>query len=110
VYQRVEPLLAVDSILKVRGFVRERDETVEMSANDIWLLDLTDASKAPMTIDMRRGRCTRGTLEELRGVLRNHPGSSEVRLRLIDGKVTTTFRLADELKVTQGQPLMADLK
>ena len=110
VYQRVEPLLAVDSVLKVRGFVRERDETVEMSANDIWLLDLTDASKAPMTIDMRRGRCTRGTLEELRGVLRNHPGSSEVRLRLIDGKVTTTFRLADELKVTQGQPLMADLK
>ncbi|PBF84418.1 hypothetical protein BGU99_18945, partial [Clostridioides difficile] len=83
---------------------------VEMSANDIWLLDLTDASKAPMTIDMRRGRCTRGPLEELRGVLRNHPGSSAVRLRLIDGKVTTTFRLADELKVTQGQPLMADLK
>lgn len=110
VYQRVEPLLAVDSILKVRGFVRERDETVEMSANDVWLLDLTDAGNAPMTIDLRRGRCNRGTIEGLRGVLRNHPGSSEVRLRLLDGKVTTTFRLADELKVTTGQPLMADLK
>ena len=81
-----------------------------MSANDVWLLDLTDAGNAPMTIDLRRGRCNRGTIEGLRGVLRNHPGSSEVRLRLLDGKVTTTFRLADELKVTTGQPLMADLK
>jgi hypothetical protein len=43
--------------------VNEPQPHVEMSANDIWLLDLTDASKAPMTIDMRRGRCTRGTLE-----------------------------------------------
>jgi len=110
VYQRVEPLLALDTILKIRGRVRERDESAEMSASDIWVLDLAEAGHAPITIAVRSGRCTPAVVGDLRGVLRSHPGASEVRLRLIDGQRSTTFRLADELKVTTDQPLMADLK
>ncbi|AXE38761.1 DNA polymerase III subunit alpha [Acidipropionibacterium virtanenii] len=110
VYQRVEPLLGLDTILKIRGRVRERDESAEMSASDIWVLDLAEAGHAPITIALRSGRCTPAVVSDLRGVLRSHPGASEVRLRLLDGQLSTTFRLADELKVTTDQPLMADLK
>lgn len=110
VYQRVEPLLGLDTILKVRGRVRERDDTAEVSASDVWMLDLAEAGHAPLTIALRGGRCTPGVVADLRGVLRSHPGASEVRLRLQEGRQTTTFRLADELKVTTDQPLMADLK
>lgn len=43
-------------------------------------------------------------------MLRNHPGPSEVHLRLLGDESVTAFKLADELKVANGQPLMADLK
>lgn len=110
VYQRIEPLLGLDTILKIRGRVRERDESAEMSASDVWLLDLSESGRAPLTIAVRQGRCTRGVVEGLRGVLRRHPGASEVHLRLVTETSTTTFRLGDDLKVSTGQPLMADLK
>lgn len=110
VYQRVEPLLAVDGILKIRGRVRERDETAEMSASDVWVLDIGEGGQVPLTLQLRASRCTRSVVENLRGVLRNHPGASEVHLRLLEGEEMTTFRLGDDLKVTTDQPLMADLK
>lgn len=110
VYQRIEPLLATDAILKIRGRLRERDETVEMSASDVWLLDIRDNDSLPVTVQMHQTRCTRPVVEQLRAVLRNHPGPSEVHLRLLGDESVTAFKLADELKVANGQPLMADLK
>ena len=111
VYQRVEPLLGVDTILKIRGRVRERDDTAEMAASDVWILDLTESGNAPVTISLRSGRCTPKVVADLRSVLRRHPGACEVHLQLQEpSRQTTVFRLADALKVTSDQPLMADLK
>jgi DNA polymerase-3 subunit alpha len=110
VYQRVEPLLALDTILKVRGRVRERDDAAEMSASEVTVLDLTESGNAPVTIALRSGRCTPSVIQGLRTVLRSHPGASEVHLQLKEEQQTTVFRLADDLKVTAEQPLMADLK
>ena len=46
----------------------------------------------------------------VRSASRPHPGGTEVRLRLLSAERTTTFQLADDLRVQPSQPLIADLK
>ena len=55
-------------------------------------------------------RCTPPVVEQLREVLRTHPGTSEVRLNLMTRGSTKVLKLDDRLRVTQSPALIADLK
>ena len=49
-------------------------------------------------------------VEQLKDVLRTHPGTTEVRLKLMARDGTTVLRLDDRLRVTPSPALYADLK
>jgi len=55
-------------------------------------------------------RCTPPLVEQLRDVLKTHPGMTEVQLRLQARSKTTVMRLDDRLRVSPTPALMADLK
>ena len=55
-------------------------------------------------------RCVPPVVEQLREVLRTHPGPTEVHLRLRGNQKTTVVRLDDKLRVTASPALHADLK
>ena len=55
-------------------------------------------------------RCTPPVVEQLKDVLRTHPGTTEVRLKLMARAGTTVLRLDDRLRVTPSPALYADLK
>ena len=48
--------------------------------------------------------------EQLKGVLADHPGVTEVHLRLSSPATTTVLRLDDGLRVTPSPALFGDLK
>ena len=55
-------------------------------------------------------RVTQPVVDQLKEVLRTHPGVSEVHLRLLGREQTTVMRVDDRLRVAAGAALFADLK
>lgn len=111
VYQLVAGSLASDTVVRVKGRVRSRDEGVEVQGNEVHFPDITADDSGPLVISLPAVRCTPAVVEQLRGVLRAHPGGTEVRVRLISqANGAKVWRLDDTLRVAPSRPLMADLK
>ena len=109
-YQLSSHLLMNDAIVLIKGRLRRRDDRIELSASEVTVPDLTEGPSGPVVISMPVNRCTPPLVEQLRDVLKTHPGMTEVQLRLLASQRTTLMKLDDRLRVTPTPALMADLK
>ena len=110
-YQLYAAAIADDAIVIVKGRVDRRDDVPKLIAMDMTVPDLTAAEgSAPFVVSLPVGRCVPPVVEQLREVLRTHPGPTEVHLKLRGGQRTTIVRLDDKLRVTASPALHADLK
>lgn len=109
-YQLTAHLLTNDAIVLIKGRLRRRDDRVELSGSEVNVPDLTEGPSGPVVISMPVNRCTPPLVEQLRDVLKTHPGMTEVQLRLLASQRTTLMKLDDRLRVTPTPALMADLK
>jgi len=111
VYESAAARLAPDTIVRIKGRVVMKDDSVELQATDVAFPDIrTDVVQGPVVIQVPAGRCTAPVVDQLKNVLGAHPGATEVQLRLLTPGHSTTFRLQDDFRVQMSQPLMADLK
>ena len=111
IYEQTAAGLAPDTVVRIKGRVVMKDDTIEMQANEVTFPDIhTDVVEGPVVIQVPALRCTPPVVEKLKHVLRSHPGVTEVQLRVLTPGRSTTFRLHDALRVQMSQPLMADLK
>jgi len=110
-YQLYATAIAEDAIVVIKGRVDRRDDVPKLIAMDMTIPDLTAAeSNAPFVVSLPVARCVPPVVDQLREVLRTHPGPTEVHLRLRGGQKTTVIRLDDKLRVTASPALHADLK
>jgi len=110
VYAGVATSLATDTVVRVRGRVRSKDEAVEIQGDTVTFPDVSEGPSGPVVISLPAVRCTPAVVEQLRTVLRAHPGPTEVRVRLVTPARSTVWRLDAGLRVAPSRPLMADLK
>ena len=94
----------------VRGRVMRGDDRLSLHADKVTVPDLSDAGRGPVRVSMPASRCTPPVVDRLKEVLRAHPGTTAVHLRLLGGARETTLRLDDGLRVTANSALMGDLK
>jgi DNA polymerase-3 subunit alpha len=111
-YQLYATAIAEDAIVIVKGKVDKRDDVPKLIAMDLSLPDITVSAEsgAPIVLQLPVTRCVPPVVEQLREVLRTHPGTTEVHLRLRANQKTTVVRLDDKLRVTASAALHADLK
>ncbi len=109
-YELVSGVLATDTVVRVKGRARAKDEAVEIMGQELTLPDVSEGPAGPVVISLAATRCTPPVVQRLRGVLQAHPGMTEVRLRLLNGPKTTVWKIDEQLRVTASPPLMADLK
>jgi DNA polymerase-3 subunit alpha len=111
-YQLYATAIAEDAIVIVKGRIDKRDDVPKLIAMDLTVPDLTTAAdgSAPIVLNLPLPRCVPPVVEQLREVLRTHPGTTEVHLRLRGNQRTTVVRLDDKLRVTASPALHADLK
>ena len=64
----------------------------------------------PMRVSMAAAKCTPPLVAQLKDVLGAYPGTTEVHLKLINGRRVTTLKLDDALRVSPSPSLMGDLK
>jgi DNA polymerase III subunit alpha len=109
-YQLYATAIAEDAIVLVKGRIDRRDDVPKLIAMDLTLPDLTATEGAPFVVSMPITKCVPPVVEQLREVLRTHPGPTEVHLRLKGNQKTTVVRLDDKLRVAASPALHADLK
>jgi len=109
-YQLYATAIAEDAIVIVKGRVDRRDDVPKLIAMDMTVPDLTVGDDAPFVVSLPVTRCVPPVVEQLREVLRTHPGPTEVHLKLRGNQKTTVVRLDDKLRVTASPALHADLK
>ncbi len=110
VYQTVAMSLATDTVVRIKGRAVSKDESVEVRGQEVQVLNVQATAAGPLTIAVPTARVTPVLVERLKEVLGNHPGSNEVRLRLVNGEESKTFRLDPKLRVASSSALIADLK
>jgi DNA polymerase-3 subunit alpha len=109
-YQQHALNLIEDRIVAVRGRIDKREETPRVAAMDLSLPDINQAPIGPFVIKVEAERCTPPVVDRMKEILRSHPGTREVHLRIEGGAKETTFRLDDGLRITASPGLSADLK
>jgi DNA polymerase-3 subunit alpha len=111
-YQLYATAIADDAIVIVKGKVDRREDVPKLIAMDMTIPDLTTGTDgtAPFVLNLAFTKCVPPVVEQLREVLRTHPGTTEVHLRVRGNQKTTVVRLDDKLRVTASPALHADLK
>ncbi|HQZ00819.1 MAG TPA: OB-fold nucleic acid binding domain-containing protein, partial [Propionicimonas sp.] len=111
VYAGVAASLATDTVVRIKGRIRTKDDSLEMQGNEVAFPDVAEGPTGPLVIQLPAVRCTPAVVEQLRQVLRAHPGPTEVRVKLVSATTgSKIWRLDDGLRVAPSRPLMADLK
>ena len=111
VYATVASALASDTIVRIKGRIRTKDDAVELTGQEITFPDVSEGPSGPLVIQLPAVRCTPAVIEQLRQVLRSHPGSTEVRVKLVSAtNGSKVWKLDEGLRVEPSRPLMADLK
>jgi DNA polymerase-3 subunit alpha len=110
-YEQVAGDLREDAIVAVTGRVNRRDDSAVVFASALRVLPITaEAEGAPIQITLPSHRVTPSLVSTLRGVLRDHPGSTEVHLRLTRPDGQTVLRLEDAYRVERSGALFGDLR
>ena len=110
-YQQVATELAEDIVVSMKGRVDNSKGSAEMRVMEMTLLDTSSASAdGPLVISIPDARMNERTAEQLREILEDNPGSSEVRLKLMEPGRSTLMRLDRRLSVQASPALYASLK
>ena len=102
--------LVEDRVVVVRGRVDKREEALRFTAIEMTIPDVNQGPTGPLLITVESSRVTPPLVDRMKEILRSHPGSREVHLRLDDGKAGIVMKLDDDLRVTASPSLSADLK
>ncbi|MDO4916381.1 MAG: DNA polymerase III subunit alpha, partial [Rothia sp. (in: high G+C Gram-positive bacteria)] len=111
-YEPIAPVLAEDLICTIKGRLQRRDDgTTTISAQELNVPEISaDGNSGPVVIALPEFKATEQTLAELRGILRNHQGESEVRIALNTRTKRILMRLGADLRVQPNPALFGDLK
>src|SRR6478609_3582506 len=109
-YMTVGPMLQQDTVAVVRGKVNRRDDTVSIYAQELTLPDVSEGPRGPVVVTMETARATTQRVEELKTVLTNHPGTTEVHLKLVKPGRSVEIRLDPAYRVNATEALFGDLK
>jgi DNA polymerase-3 subunit alpha len=109
-YQTHALNLIEDRIVIIRGKIDKREETPQITALELSLADINQAPIGPFVIKLEAERCTPPVVDRMKEILRSHPGTREVHLKIEGDVKNTILKLDDGLKITASPSLSADLK
>jgi len=109
-YNQYATMMGEDVIVLVKGRVDRREEVPKFILMEMSLPDLHQERKGPLVITLPLARCTPPIVERMKEVLRSHPGTTDVHLRLESATENTLLTIDEGLKVSATASLSADLK
>jgi DNA polymerase-3 subunit alpha len=109
-YMTVSTMLAEDTVCVVRGKLKKGEDGVEVIAADLTLPEIKTGPRGPVLVTLPLGRATDTLAHSLKDVLREHPGGTEVHVKLTQPGRSVLLQLEESLRVTASAELFGDLK
>ena len=90
-----------DQIVMIRGRVSQRDDSKNINAQRIDILENATEATDAIVLNIREEQATKLKLEELDRALRAYPGESEVFVNMVAGRsVSSRFKLQPKIKLS----------
>lgn len=110
-YETYSRDLTDDAVLAIKCRARERgDGGLQFSAVELRVPNLNVIDTSPLAITLPAVRVNAPVVEQIKDILRTHPGTVEVRMVLTGSGDPITMRLDDEFRVSRSSSLYGDLK
>ena len=109
-YMTVSTMLAPDTIAVIRGRFKRSEDTTEILAQDLTIPEIKEGPRGPVLVTLPLTRATDGLAHNLRKVLADHPGSTEVHVKLTQPGRQVLLRLDPTLRVTPSPEFFGDIK
>src|SRR5699024_11132798 len=109
-YLTVQTMLTQDIVAVVRGRVNTRDDSVSIYAEDLKIPELTDGPRGPVVLTIEHARATEGRIGQVKEVLTQHPGSTEVQIKVVGPGRSVTLAVDASYRVDPSEALIGDLK
>ena len=111
VYEANAQEMAIDQVVRIRGQVEVRDETVSLRATEFEVPNLDSVEDKPLTIHLPLPALERSRMGQLANVLHQHPGYCEVKIAVIDDAGNArVMTLGDQFRVRRDTSLFAQIK
>ena len=109
-YLTYSTMLAQDTVCAVKGRISARDDSISIFAQELTIPDIKEGPRGPVVLTLPLGQVTAARAERLREILREHPGATEVQVKLTQPGRSVLMTLDDSLRVTATSALFGDLK
>ena len=111
VYEAAAADLAIDTVVRIRGMVEVRDESVSLRATEMDVPTLEAVDERPLVNTLPQVALTRAHVMQLGQILTNHPGYCEVKLAIVDDKGNAqVLTFGDRFRVKRDTSLFAEIK
>ena len=108
-YMTISTMLAEDTVVVVKGRLK-KDDSTELMANEMTLPDIKAGPRGPVVLNLPLTRVTDGLAHKLKTVLADHPGATDVHVKLNQPGRTVLLKLDESLRVTATPELFGELK
>ncbi|MDC5697880.1 DNA polymerase III subunit alpha [Intrasporangium calvum] len=109
-YLTYSTMLAQDTVCAVKGRISARDDSISIFAQELTIPDIKEGPRGPVVLTLPLGQVTAARAERLREILREHPGATEVQVKLTQPGRSVLMTLDDSLRVNATSALFGDLK
>jgi DNA polymerase-3 subunit alpha len=109
-YMTYSTMLAQDTVCAVKGRISARDDSISIFAQELTIPDIKEGPRGPVVLTLPLGRATPAVAESLKRVLGEHPGATEVQVKLTQPGRSVLMSLDDSLRVSATSALFGDLK
>ncbi len=109
-YMTYSTMLAQDTVCAVKGRVSARDDSISIFAQELTIPDIREGPRGPVVLTLPLAQVTTARAERLKDILREHPGATEVQLKLVQPGRSVLMSLGDTHRVTATSALFGDLK
>lgn len=90
-----------DQIVMIRGRVSQRDDSKNINAQRIDIIETAADGPETVVLNIREEQATKSNLEELDRALKAYPGESEVFVNMVAGRsVSSRFKLQPKIKLS----------
>ncbi|MFE7448167.1 DNA polymerase III subunit alpha [Streptomyces griseus] len=99
-YQLVASQLSEDTVVFVKGRLDKREDVPRLVAMEMMVPDLSNVGEnAPIRLEVPESRVTAETVQQLKEILRSHPGATEVHLYVKGRQKTVVYGLGYRVNV-----------
>ncbi|MFJ8850005.1 DNA polymerase III subunit alpha [Streptomyces sp. NPDC102437] len=99
-YQLVASQLAEDTVVFVKGRLDKREDVPRLVGMEMMVPDLSNVGEnAPIRLEVPESRVTAETVQQLKEILRSHPGTTEVHLHVKGRQKTVVYGLGYRVNV-----------